>query len=484
MTLIAEHRSTLVAGVRSRALRHVPRAAFAVDLVAVTLAGLLALVGRHRLDLFERTGSSEVYAAAEALGAAAPLMLAAWLVCITLAGGYRPWVFGAGTEEYKIVVNASLAAAGVVGVGCYLLKFPLSRGFFLLAFLVGVPALVLGRFTVRRGLHALRRRGRLLNRVVIAGSATHVEDVARVLRRESWLGYRVVGALLPAESRGSAQVPVLGTPEQLLDVVAGTHADIVFLAGGALDSSAQMRRIAWDLEGHDVQVVVAPSVSDVADDRIRVRGAGGLPLMHIDQPRTAAAGKRVFDVAGSLLLLTLLSPLMLVAAVWVRRHDGGPVLFRQTRTGLDGRTFPCLKFRSMVVDAEERLATLHAATGYDGGLFKLADDPRVTPPGRWLRRYSIDELPQLVNVLRGEMSLVGPRPPLPSEVAAYSDDNHRRLRVRPGLTGLWQVSGRSDLPTAEAMRLDLYYVDNWSMLRDLTILGRTAGAVVRSRGAY
>jgi exopolysaccharide biosynthesis polyprenyl glycosylphosphotransferase len=232
---------------------------------------------------------------------------------------------------------------------------------------------------------------------------------------------------------------------------------------------------------------VAPSVTDVAGDRIRVRPVGGLPLMHIEPPTAIEAsrwGKRLFDVAGSLCLLLAFAPVFLVATLRVRLHDGGPVLFRQNRIGRDGRTFSCLKFRSMVLDAEERLAALHAQQGYENGLFKMENDPRITKPGQWLRRFSLDELPQLVNVLRGDMSLVGPRPPLPLEVERYEEDTHRRLRVRPGMTGLWQVSGRSDLSWSEAVRLDLYYVANWSMLQDLSILSKTFGAVFGTRGAY
>ena len=250
---------------------------------------------------------------------------------------------------------------------------------------------------------------------------------------------------------------------------------MLFLTSGS-GSALTVRRLVWALEGHDVQVVVAPSVTDVSGDRIRVRPVGGLPLMHLEPPRATDAsrwGKRLFDLVGSALLLVLFSPVLLVAAVRVKAHDGGPVLFRQTRIGRHGEEFACLKLRTMVVDAEDRLAALRAEQGYvDGaeGLFKLKDDPRITRPGRWLRKWSFDELPQLLNVLRGDMSLVGPRPPLPSEVAAYASDTARRLHVRPGLTGLWQVSGRSDLTWDEAVRLDLYYVDNWSMVQDLTIL--------------
>jgi exopolysaccharide biosynthesis polyprenyl glycosylphosphotransferase len=311
-----------------------------------------------------------------------------------------------------------------------------------------------------------------------------------VLRRESWLGYQVIGALTPAhfpdeETRGG--VPVLGNSDDVISVVSQAEADIVFFAGGALGSATQMRRIVWDLEHQAVQVVVAPSVTDVSADRIRVRPVGGLPLMHIDPPRATDAarwGKRLFDVAGSLALLAVLSPLFLVATLSIKLHDRGPILFRQTRVSRHGAEFPCLKFRSMVPDAEALLPQLHEETGHDGRLFKMPEDPRVTRPGRWLRRYSVDELPQLVNVLRGQMSLVGPRPPLPSEVANYDGDTGRRMHVRPGMTGLWQVSGRSDLSWEETVRLDLYYVDNWSMLQDLSILSKTLGAVVRSRGAY
>lgn len=199
---------------------------------------------------------------------------------------------------------------------------------------------------------------------------------------------------------------------------------------------------------------------------------------------THHAAKRTFDVVGALALIVLFSPVLLIAAIRISLHDGGPVIFRQLRVGRDGKLFDCLKLRSMVVGAEAMLPELHLLAGHTGGLFKLRDDPRITRPGRWLRSFSLDELPQLVNVLRGQMSLVGPRPPLPTEVAAYTEEMQRRLRVRPGMTGLWQVSGRSDLSWDEAIRLDLFYVDNWSLLQDLSILARTFRAVFGRRGAY
>jgi len=486
MTLLAERRLPSVAGAPHRALRYLAPTAFVTDVLAVCVAGAAATLGRDRLAIFDPS----IVQVSDTLGLAGPLIMSGWLLTLWLAGAYSRDVFGVGTDEYKRVLNASVLAAGLVGVGAYLAKFQLSRGFFLLLFTIGVPTLILGRFLLRRALYAARSRGALQQRVVIAGTAGHVDEVAGVLRRERWLGYDVVGALVPTALDGdetAAGVPIIGTPDQLLHAVQLAEADVIFMAGGSLDSSAQLRRIAWELEERDVQVVVAPSVTDVSAERVRVRPVGGLPLMHIDKPRAvhaSRAGKRCFDIVGSSVLLVLFAPLFVFSAVWVKLHDGGPVLFAQERAGRDGSVFRCLKFRSMVVDAEQLLAELHVLTGHHEGLFKMADDPRVTRPGRWLRRYSVDELPQLVNVLRGEMSLVGPRPPLPTEVAHYAKDTVRRLRVRPGMTGLWQVSGRSDLAFDEAIRLDLYYVDNWSMLQDLTILARTLGAVLGSKGAY
>ena len=234
---------------------------------------------------------------------------------------------------------------------------------------------------------------------------------------------------------------------------------------------------------------MAPSVTDVSSERIRVRPVGGLPLMHLDPPTWANAarlGKRLFDIVVASLLLLVGWPLLLVSAIAIKTADRGPILFRQRRIGRNGDEFSCLKFRSMVVDAEAQLADLQTEHGYESGdgLFKVKDDPRITRPGRWLRRYSLDELPQLFNVLAGEMSLVGPRPPLPHEVESYGQDVYRRLHVRPGMTGLWQVSGRADLTWDEAIRLDLYYVDNWSMLQDVSILTKTVKAVFSRRGAY
>lgn len=467
----------------SRALAYLPGTALALDASLIVIAASVASIGQLRMQIFGH-GSD----LGSVLGIAAPGVVFTWLLCIAMMGGYAASVFDIGTDEYRRVAKGGLLAAGLVGVACYLLEFPLARGFFALVFVIGVPALLLGRMTLRSAVVRARQLGSLLHSVLLVGNPTSIDDVARVLARETRLGYRVAGALTPLSSLETpGGIPVLGTCDQVRTLVGKTGADVVFFVDGGITSAAQMRQIAWDFAERDLQVVVAPSVSDVAGDRVTVRPVGGLPLIHIDPPRSTDAarwGKRIFDIAGSLGLIVALSPLLAFAALRVRTHDRGPVLFRQTRVGRQGHLFSCLKFRTMVVDAEARLAELHEQIGHAGGLFKMRDDPRITKPGRWLRRFSVDELPQLFNVLRGDMSLIGPRPPLPLEVATYDEEAARRLHVRPGLTGLWQVSGRSDLSFDEAIRLDLYYVDNWSMFQDLSILVRTLAAVVRSRGAY
>jgi exopolysaccharide biosynthesis polyprenyl glycosylphosphotransferase len=284
-----------------------------------------------------------------------------------------------------------------------------------------------------------------------------------------------------------AGIPVLGGTSDAPAVIEAAGAEVVIFAEGAFGSSKDLRRTMWALEDLSVQAIVVPSLTDVSSQRLKVRPVAGLPLVHLESPRALHASrwaKRFFDVVGAVCLLMVSLPVTLGAALAIKLHDGGPVLFRQTRVGRDGLPFGCLKFRSMVVDAERLRARLEVEQAPSSVLFKMADDPRVTRPGRVIRRLSIDELPQLWNVVRGQMSLVGPRPPLPDEVARYEDDMNRRLRVRPGMTGLWQVSGRSDLSWDETVRLDLYYVDNWSMMQDLVILSRTLSAVLSSRGAY
>ena len=463
-------------------------------LVGVALADLLVLLAAVALAwdtrlTFDVWWATHLDASESLASTVGPYIVALWMLVLAAQGAYSTRNFGAGSDEFRTVFLASLITAGTVGMLCYLLQFSLSRGFVVLVFFLGTPLLLLERYTARKVLHQLRVNGRLQHRVVAVGGPDGISEVVAALNRERYVGYEVVAACVPAGipvPRGFT-VPVLGSVEQARSVCELVGADTVLVARGGYASSADLRRIAWDIEESDLDLVVVPSLTDVAGPRIHMRPVAGLPLLHVEGPQADEAGgwaKRVFDVVGAVVLLALLSPVLLAAALAVKLHDRGPVLFRQPRVGRDGRLFPMLKFRSMVTDAESRLADLAHLNESDGVLFKIRRDPRVTPVGRFLRKYSIDELPQLFNVLRGQMSLVGPRPPLAAEVAAYGADDHRRLLVRPGMTGLWQVSGRSELSWNEAVRLDLYYVDNWSMVTDLVIMAKTMRAVLASSGAY
>ena len=462
-------------------------AAVVVDAVITSSCMLAAAALRLSLPWFKETRDIDNIVAAAGL----PLVLG-WLVVIALHGGYAGHIMGAGTAEYKRVIRASMVTAGVIGITCYLFRIQFSRGFFFLIFLIGLPMLLIGRQLMRVALHQLRIRGHLGQRVVVAGGPAQVDEVTGVLFREKWLGYHVIGALVPPEDMAGTTprgLPILGSTARTAAIVRDTGADIVLFAGGAVSSAQQMRRAAWDLEDTDVQIMLTPSLTDVANDRVRLRPAAGLQLMELEGPRVHAAAhfsKRIFDMVGAAVILLLVSPIFALTSLAIWRFDRGPVFFRQQRVGRGGELFGVLKFRSMVVNADQLVVNLAEQNKHDEDhvLFKMENDPRVTPPGRVIRRYSIDELPQLVNVLRGEMSLVGPRPPLPSEVEQYTEDVRRRLAVRPGMTGLWQVSGRSDLSWEDSVRLDLYYVDNWSMVQDLAILLKTVRAVVSSRGAY
>ena len=457
------------------------------DLFALVLACATGVLVRQNL-----AGFAPAPDLVESVVSSSAAIAAAWMLAILVCGGAHPRLVAAGPEIYRNVLIGSLVAVGLVGAALFLTDIALSRPYFVVLFLVGPGLLLLVRVIARRAVNLARARGRLRSQVLVVGSTGHVRGIVRTLTRETWLGYDVVGAIAPLSDERrdhEAGVPILGDESELLDLVRDQSPDIVLFTAGSSASAEEFRRVAWELEGLDVGVIVVPAVSEISGDRIRMRPVAGLPLVHMDLPRARKAlrrGKRLFDIATSALLLLLLAPVFAAVALSVRLTDGGAVIFRQQRVGRTGEPFEFLKFRSMVVDAEDRRAELEQLSRDRGNdvLFKMSDDPRVTRVGKVLRRYSLDELPQLWNVLRGDMSLVGPRPALPQEVAGYDGDAHRRLAVRPGITGLWQVSGRSDLSWEDTVRLDLFYVDNWSFAQDLLILARTARAVLASRGAY
>jgi exopolysaccharide biosynthesis polyprenyl glycosylphosphotransferase len=406
---------------------------------------------------------------------------------LALARAYDKRILYVGTEEYDRVIRGGVALIAGIAATSYALGLPTARSYVLLALPGATATVVLTRFALRKRLHRKRERGQCLRRVIVVGHELAVLALTKQLRRERFHGLDVIGACLPAEGDGRVGMPVFGTFDEVPEAVRRSGADTVIVLSCPELDGYRLRRIAWRLEGDDVDLIVASALLDVAGDRTTLRPVDGLPMLHVDHPRLSGGSrivKELVDLAGAAVLIAVLAPLLLAIAWKIRRDSPGPVLFRQVRVGRDGHEFAIYKFRTMYADAEARLQDLRHLNENDGVMFKMRDDPRMTPVGRVLRRFSLDELPQLFNVVLGQMSLVGPRPPLPSEVAMYHDDVLRRLVVKPGMTGLWQVSGRSDLPWEEAVRLDLRYVENWSLSLDLVILLRTLAAVIRSSGAY
>jgi exopolysaccharide biosynthesis polyprenyl glycosylphosphotransferase len=423
-----------------------------------------------------------------------------WLSAVGLAGGYDSRFIGVGPDEFRRVLNAGAFLTAAVAVVSYAAKVDVARGYVALVLPLLTVLDLLARFALRKRLHRLRRRGHCMRKVVVVGHAPVISELAAMLRRESHHGLSVVAAcvagLAPGEEpseplgapgRNGVAVPMIAGIDDVVGTVERFHADTVAVLACPEMSSARLRALAWRLEKTDTDLCVAPALLDVAGPRTTIRPVAGLPLLHMDHPEFNGARrlvKAVFDRAAAFTGLLVCGPLLLVIAAAVRLSDGGPVLFRQMRVGQDGRHFEVFKFRTMVPDAEDRLAELGMFNETDGLLFKIRHDPRVTPVGARLRRWSLDELPQLINVLSGDMSLVGPRPALPAEAALYGDHVRRRLAVKPGMTGLWQVNGRSDLSWDESVRLDLRYVENWSFVLDLQILWKTWSAVIRGAGAY
>jgi exopolysaccharide biosynthesis polyprenyl glycosylphosphotransferase len=452
---------------------------FVLDVILVSTA---VIAGLHfRFD--------KVHLAPLANSAAALVLIPAWLGLLAVSRAYERERLNVAAAQFRAIFEASVRMAALVAFLVYLTRTTVSRGFFLVALPGGFVALILGRAAARAVLHRARRRGHCLHRVLAVGTPSDVEHLIAELGRRDRHGLRVVGACVGSGDRVelACGVPVVGTPAGARRAAADVGADTVAVTSTSVLGREGLRHLAWQLEGSDTDLLLTPELTDVAGPRVHVRPVGALSLLQVSEPKFSGASrlfKAAFDRLLSAVLLLALTPLFAVVAVCIRIDSRGPVFFRQVRSGMGGKPFRVVKFRSMVPTAEDLLIDLTDANEGSGMLFKIHKDPRVTRVGKILRRTSLDELPQLWNVVRGQMSLVGPRPPLPTEVEQYGDDVRRRLLVKPGLTGLWQVSGRSDLSWEESVRLDLYYVENWSFLLDLTILARTVGAVAAGRGAY
>ncbi len=413
------------------------------------------------------------------------------LGALAVSRSWAPGVLGQGAEEFRRLGRSLFMATVVLALGGIALT---SRNIKLWIF-VAIPAIALvtmtARYVLRLWLHRQRKEGRCLRPVLAAGSADTVRDLITRTRRFPHLGWRVDAVCTTDGLAHGGEhldgVPVVG---RLTDVAGHVQRDgyrVVAVTPDPHWTPDRLQRLAWNLEGGDTEMVVAPVLMEVAGPRLHIDAVLGIPLLRVSMP-TFTGGRRavkgVVDRAGAAVLLVLFAPLMVAVGLLVLADSRGGAFYRQRRVGKDGREFTILKFRTMVAGADRARAALADRNEGAGLLFKLRRDPRVTRVGAVLRRYSLDELPQLFNVLTGSMSLVGPRPPLPEESAAYGPDIRRRLLVKPGLTGLWQISGRSDLSWEEAVRLDLRYVEDWSLALDTVILWKTLRAVFYGQGAY
>lgn len=418
------------------------------------------------------------------------LLIVGWLLVMTVGDTRDTKIFGSGPTEYKRVVNSTLLVFGTYGVASFLLKAELGRGYILIALPLGLFLLVFSRWFWRKRLHSRRSKGFNTYRTLIVGQSEQAAHVAIEISRSKVSGFLPVGAITETRdgSLRGTEVPVLGGFDQVIRAVEVSKADTVVITNTDSVSPDELRRLGWDLEAKGVQLVVAASLTDIAGPRIHMRPVSGLPLIHVDYPQFVGRKKfmkRTLDIFGSVFGLILFSPIFLAVGIAVRSTSPGPIFYFQERIGEHGNPFRMYKFRSMIDGADDQLASLLDQQGTsDTPLHKLHEDPRITKVGGFIRKYSLDELPQFVNVFLGSMSLVGPRPQRSSEVELYSKYEHRRLMVKPGITGLWQVSGRSDLDWEDSIRLDLYYVENWSVMTDVVLLGRTVKTVIRPDGAY
>jgi exopolysaccharide biosynthesis polyprenyl glycosylphosphotransferase len=451
---------------------------------AVAVSSAMFLASFVRFDLLHTSPARKLDYTAITVIATPVAIFLFWLY-----GLYEPRQVLSPVTEAKQVLHAIVAGVAGIFLVDSLFNLHLARGWALLV----MAGLILGvggeRLVVRKMLHFLRRRGGDRTKTIVLGSNQEARIVARTLERETWLGYEMIGfaddtaprGKLPGESH-----PVLGTTDELHDLIDEYGATLVLVAASAFDTP-RLNRLLWELQDADVNLQITSGTVDVLASRVTVQSVAGVPLLFVRRTGMNLVQrilKRTTDVVVSGLGLLVLSPVLLLIGLWIKGDSEGSMFFSQLRVGLDGKSFRVWKFRTMHKDAEARRTELEHLSEGPGLLFKLRQDPRVTKVGTYLRRYSLDELPQLWNVLKGEMSLVGPRPALPSEVEQYDDWVRNRLRVKPGMTGMWQVSGRTDTSFAEYVRFDLFYIQNWSLTLDLSILIRTLRAVISKEGAH
>ncbi len=462
-----------------------------VDAAAV----MWAMAGALVLRFGARNGGELISADGDRYVALTILLAVVWWTVLGISGSRETTILGHGTEEYKRLLHASFWLFGLLAIVSYTFRLEIARGYVVVALPAGILSLLIARWLVRRLLRSQRQVGRSISSVLLIGGVHGVEHLAKALRSEPSAGYMPVATYLPGAPKGTIadaklELPNLGYDPQIssiLDAVRRLSPDAVAISSGVPLAPRIIRELGWALADMQVRLIMAPALTAVAGPRIHTQPVAGLPLIHVSTPALSGLPKlikRSFDVIASSGLIIGLSPLFLIIAVLVKISSPGSVFYTQERIGVRGSRFLMIKFRSMRQNADHELAALLVRQGtHDKPLSKVENDPRITSVGQILRKFSLDELPQLFNVLRGDMSLVGPRPQRDHEVALYDEAAHRRLYVSPGMSGLWQVSGRSNLSWEEAIQLDLYYVENWSLTQDIIILLKTFKAVFKSEGA-
>jgi exopolysaccharide biosynthesis polyprenyl glycosylphosphotransferase len=454
--------------------------------VVVVLSDVLAITAGLVLATAVRFGGQTLESASP-YGYWLALWVPLWLVGLLAAGLYDRGRTQNPAEELRRIVQGVTLGAAISVMASFSVRFPLSRAWALLAWGFGLAALVVGRRIIRKTIHALRRRGRLRRRALIIGADPSGQDLAEAVSHAPWEGLDVVGFVAVEEGSWlpSGEAPIVGTAERLRDLTTELRVSDV-LVSPTVAGNGHMGRVVSALDGVPVDLRIAPGLEGFRPSTLTIHPLGDRALVTVERIElrpTARVIKRILDLVLGAVLLVPAAIVVAVCALVVRIDSPGPAFFRQCRVGLRGREFTIWKLRTMRIDAEDERSVLDARNEAQGPLFKIQKDPRVTRVGGFLRRTSLDELPQLINVLAGHMSLVGPRPPLPREVARYDDRLGRRLLVKPGITGLWQVSGRSSLSFEEYVRYDLMYVQNWSIALDFYILAKTIPAVLFRRGA-
>jgi exopolysaccharide biosynthesis polyprenyl glycosylphosphotransferase len=466
-----------------------------VDTIAVVTAVILASIGRFGVPTGDNPHAGKGWAIVAIYSVG---LVVVWLAALGFTQSHDLSLAGIGAEEYRRVMTATAWVFGIIAAGGLLLHEQMARGYLLIALPVGLVGLFTGRHLLRRNVAKKRSRGEFTNHVVVLGKPDSIVSLCNSFDRAKFAGYKVIGACVPDHDgeigdvleTSAGQVPILGDASSVEEALRRTSADALAVAAVEQLGHEHVRRLAWRLDLLRVDMIVMPGMTDIAGPRLKVRPIDNLPLFHIASPHhdsgPARYGKRLFDLVFASVALVILTPIFIAVVLAIKIDDRGPVFFHQKRPGLHGRPFRILKFRTMSIDpyAGQHAERTAEAPLYAIFFYKSESDNRVTRVGRFLRKTSIDEIPQLFNVLAGSMSIVGPRPLIPGEGRSVEYYMERRALVKPGITGLWQISGRSGVSAEERIRLDHSYIDNWSFFQDMVIVLQTVHAVLKGRGAY